>query len=148
MTAPGNPKIASLHPPGTATARPRRRVFVRDLVLAAEIGVHGHEHGQTQPVCINVDLLADDQGAPEPEGIGQVVCYEAVVTAIRHIVSGGHIQLVETLAERIAEACLADGRVAAVRIRVEKPAAITEAAGVGVEITRFRPGEGPESARF
>ena len=145
MTSQGSPKISPLHP----AAHPARcRIFVHDLTLEAEIGVHGHEHGQTQPVRINVDLLADEEGTPAPERLDRVVCYEAVVTDIRRIVASGHIKLVETLAERIAKACLEDGRVAAARIRIEKPAAIADAASVGVEITRYRAGEGPDSARF
>ena len=50
----------------------------------------------------------------------------------------GHVNLVETLAERIAEACLADLRVDAARGRVEKLAAIPEAASVGIEIERIQ----------
>jgi len=50
----------------------------------------------------------------------------------------GHVNLVETLAERIAGDCLADARVAAVRVRIEKPDVIANAQAVGVEIVRTR----------
>ena len=49
-----------------------------------------------------------------------MVDYEEVADAVRGIVAAGHVRLVETLAERIAEACLADPRVHLARIRVEK----------------------------
>ena len=119
-------------------ARISRRVFVRDLVLGAKIGVYTHERAGTQPVRINVDLGVVDDG-PLDDRIERTVCYEAIVEGIKGLLAAGHINLVETLAERIADLCLADRRVREVRVRVEKLGAIPEAAGVGVEIARERP---------
>jgi dihydroneopterin aldolase len=65
-----------------------------------------------------------------------VVDYEAVTTKIRAIVAGGHINLAETLAERIAQSCLDDRRVRAVTVRVEKLHALPGAESAGVEIER------------
>jgi dihydroneopterin aldolase len=53
-------------------------------------------------------------------------------------VAQGHVHLGETLAERIASACLADERVTGVRVRIEKPDIIPNARSVGVEIERLR----------
>jgi dihydroneopterin aldolase len=115
-----------------------RHVFVRDLRLEADIGVYQHEKGRTQPIRINVDLTVSE--AAHGDHLANVVCYESVVNRIKAIVAAGHLNLVETLAERIAAACLEDGRVSRARIRIEKLAAIPEAASVGVEIERARPG--------
>lgn len=136
MNSPSLGKVQPLH--RDAAAKRRRRVFVRDLVLDSQIGVHGHEKGRAQPVRINVDLTVDEPAGPQPDAIEAVVCYETVVSAIRDILGAGHVNLVETLAERIAEACLTDARVATARIRVEKLAPIPDAASVGVEIERTR----------
>ena len=68
--------------------------------------------------------------------LSRVVDYEAMADRVRTIVSGGHVRLVETLAERIAEACLADRRVQLARIRVEKLDIFADAASAGVEIER------------
>jgi dihydroneopterin aldolase len=65
-----------------------------------------------------------------------VVDYEKVAASVRAIVGAGHVRLVETLAERIAEACLADPRVHVVRVRVEKLDVFADAASAGVEIER------------
>lgn len=124
--------------PAGGTRRSRRRVFVRDLRLDAAIGVYGHEHGATQPVRINVDLWVDETGPAIDDRLENVVCYAAVVEGIKAIVAAGHVNLVETLAERIAELCLDDRRVARARVRVEKLAAVAEAESVGVEIERQR----------
>jgi dihydroneopterin aldolase len=120
-----------------------RHVFVHDLVLAAQIGVYPEEHGRTQRVRLNVDLAVRDDGA-QPlsrvavgrDELARVVDYSRIVAAIRAIVAAGHVRLVETLAERIAEVCLADARILSARIRVEKLDIYPDAAGVGVEIER------------
>ena len=145
-----NPRIAD-------AVRGLRHVFLRDLVLPARIGVHPHEHLGPQRVRINVDLTVEDEGAravtgdgvaalsrpPVGRPVGQdelsrVVDYEAVADAVRAIVGAGHVRLVETLAERIAEACLADRRVASARVRVEKLDIFADATSVGVEVERRR----------
>ena len=101
--------------PIASSARALRHMFLRDLVLTASIGVHPHEHAAPQRVRINVDLGVEDDGARalsrQPVGrdeLARVVDYEKLAERVRGIVAAGHVRLVETLAERIAEACLAD----------------------------------------
>jgi dihydroneopterin aldolase len=118
--------------------RSLRHVFVRDLVLQAFIGIHRHERRGPQPVRINIDLTVDDDRAIE-DRLEQVVDYETLVAAVKTLVASGHINLVETLAERIATISLSDHRVAAARVRVEKLNVVAEAVSVGVEIERLRP---------
>jgi len=67
-----------------------------------------------------------------------VVDYEVVTRDIRALVGAGHVMLVETLAERIAEQCLAYPRVQIARIRVEKLDVFADVGSVGVEIVRQR----------
>ncbi len=113
-----------------------RRLFVRDLVLPCEIGVYAHERGKRQRVRINVRLDIRDAAAPFGDHISDVVSYEHVVDQIRTIVDSGHLNLVETLAQRIADLCLDDRRVDRAWVRVEKLDVIADAGGVGVEIER------------
>ena len=115
-----------------------RRVFVRDLIVNAMIGVHGHERNDHQRVRINVDLAVPEADQTVQDRLSDVVCYEEITTAIRDIVAAGHINLVETLAEKIAARCLADSRVHSVRIRVEKLDVFEDASSVGIEIERVR----------
>jgi dihydroneopterin aldolase len=114
------------------------RLFVRDLELAGRIGVRAHERGRTQRLRLNLELVVATDDAPLADRYEKVVCYDEVVTAVRRLVAAGHVNLVETLAERIANLCLADPRVDAVKIRVEKLEVYADAASVGVEIERFR----------
>ena len=112
-----------------------RHVFIRDLELLAHIGIHGHEQTKHQPVRINVDLSVEDAQELE-DRLDRVVYYESITLRIRAIVARGHINLAETLAETIAEACLEDSRVKCARIRVEKLHAVPGAESAGVEIER------------
>ena len=123
-------------PPQIADEVPKlRRVFIRDLELLAHIGIHGHEQTKHQPVRINVDLAVEDALELE-DRLDRVVDYESITLRIRAIIAQGHINLAETLAEAVAEACLEDPRVKCARIRVEKLHAVPGAESAGVEIER------------
>lgn len=114
-----------------------RHVFVRDLVLEGEIGVYEHEKdGFRQPMRFNIDLTVRE--VAHGDALENVVCYEKIVNKVKDLLTEGHVNLVETLAERIASRCLEDARVEVARVRVEKLAAIQEVASVGVEIERQR----------
>jgi 7,8-dihydroneopterin aldolase/epimerase/oxygenase len=116
-------------------ARVLRQVFIRNLELLGHIGVHGHEQGKLQPIRINVDLAVEDLAQLEDK-LHAVVDYEAITQRIRAIVAAGHVNLAETLAERIATTCFEDVRVRKVRVRVEKLHAVPGAESAGVEIER------------
>jgi 7,8-dihydroneopterin aldolase/epimerase/oxygenase len=114
-----------------------RHVFIRNLELLAQIGVHGHEKGHLQPVRINVDLAVEDAVVLE-DRLDQVVDYEGITKKIRGLVGKGHTNLAEVMAERIAQLCFEDERVRRVRVRVEKLHALPGAESAGVEIERRR----------
>ena len=112
------------------------KVFVTGLRIDAEIGVYRHEIGRHQPLVVDVELDVPTAGA---ERLADTLNYETILTSARAIASVGHIELVETFAERLARACLEDARVTRARVRVEKPLALApDAVGAGVEITVVR----------
>jgi dihydroneopterin aldolase len=115
--------------------RQTRHMFIRDLVLDCWIGVHHFERDANQKVCINIDLTMDGS-RPLGDSIDNVLNYDEVITGVKAIIDGGHINLVETLADRIGDFCMANPLVLHARVRVEKPGAISEAAGAGIEIER------------
>ncbi len=115
-----------------------RHVFLRDMVLHASIGWYPHEHGTPQRIQVNVDLQVDE-GDGTDDALHRVVSYENVADAVRRIAGTGHVKLVETLAERIAEACLADPRVRVARVQVAKLDVFPDAASAGVAVERARP---------
>ena len=112
------------------------KIFVTGLKVDAQIGVYAHEKGRAQPLVVDVELDVPTAGASR---LADTVNYETIGEFARAIAAEGHIQLVEDFAERLARACLADGRVMRARVRVEKPLALApHAAAAGVEITVVR----------
>jgi 7,8-dihydroneopterin aldolase/epimerase/oxygenase len=122
-------------------ARRLRLVFVRGLALQARLGIYPHEKARPQRIVVGVELAVEDESAPAsvgPDDLRRVVTYERVVEVARAAAADGHTLLVETLAERIATAALADARVISARVTVEKPDAFPDAATVGVTVERSR----------
>ncbi len=128
-------EIAAL--PRTATA-PRRRVFVRGLMVDAFIGAYEKEQGAAQKVKIDLEIEVIEPSNPVSDRLEDVVCYNKLTQGIKAIIDEGHIRLVETLAERVAGLALSHAMVYSVLVRIEKPNAIAEAAGAGVEIMRTK----------
>ena len=136
-----NPNIVAQFTPAAREADEAGRwrlVRVCGLVLPVSIGIYDYEKQAPQRVCIDVELKVREGDGPIGDDIANVLSYEDIVNGIKAIVAAGHINLVETLAERIAEFCLADARVALARIGVDKLDIVPEAASVGVEIERSR----------
>jgi (5-formylfuran-3-yl)methyl phosphate synthase len=121
--------------PGRDTEVETDRVFVHDLILPVAIGAYDFERNKTQRVRFNVD--ADVRRAGHlAEDMRDIFSYDVIVDAIRLIISRGHVDLVETVAERIADALLAHPRLVAIKVRVEKLDVID--GSVGIEISRER----------
>jgi dihydroneopterin aldolase len=117
-----------------------RVVVIRDLELTAKIGVYTHERQDSQPIRINLAMTVGH--APVEDRLDDTVSYDAIVEGVKALLAEGHINLVETLAERIADLCLEQDLVEKVHVRVEKLHAVAEAAGVGAEIIKSAPPPG------
>ncbi|HEX4111130.1 MAG TPA: dihydroneopterin aldolase [Stellaceae bacterium] len=114
-----------------------RHILVRDLVVLCEIGVFPHEHGKKQRVRIALTLDIAEGGRPLEDKLAATVSYSDVIDRIRELAERGRVNLVETLAERIAAIGLADKRVRSATVRVEKLDIYPDGTIVGVEIQRF-----------
>jgi dihydroneopterin aldolase len=113
-----------------------RRIFVRDLMVAAHIGALRHEKDSPQRVRLNLELFVAEDVAEIDDRLENVLSYQHIVEGARALAQGPHINLVETMAEQIATFCLNDARVRWIRVRVEKLDIYTDAESVGVEIER------------
>ena len=114
------------------------RVFIRDLLLRAIIGINDEERVKRQDVVVNIELEADCLPAAASDAIDDAVNYRDVAKATIDLVENSRFFLVEKLAEEIARVCLRDQRVRRARVTVEKPAAVRFARSVGVTIERGR----------
>ena len=111
------------------------KVFVRGLRVEAEIGLHHHEQGRTQPLHIDIELTL----APHPiRSIRDTVNYDLLAGHARAIAASGHVDLVETFAETLARACLTEPHALSARVRIEKPQAMQGAEAAGVEVLLIR----------
>jgi FolB domain-containing protein len=115
---------------------PRNRIFVRDFVLPIRVGAYAHERDKLQRVRFNIEVDVLRLTHPTAD-MRDVVSYDLITDGIRMIVAQEHIALLETLAERVAAVVLANPRVSAATVRVEK--LDLGPGSVGVEIRRERP---------
>lgn len=116
----------------------RRQVFIRDLEIIASVGVFEHEKRYEQRIIVSADLTVRDNYDGSSDRLADVLDYSKVVEGIARLVQTEHMNLIETLAERIATQCLADSRVESVRVRIEKPDVLPSCRSVGIEIERRR----------
>lgn len=137
-TVPGNRLQApdADAPVTSRSARARRRVFIHRLELMASVGIFEVEKRYEQRILVSVDLDVRDDYDGISDRLDDVVDYGHVIDDVRRIVAERHFHLIETLAERIAEACLGDRRVTWVRVAVEKPDVVPGCAAVGIAIER------------
>ncbi|MDJ0981096.1 MAG: dihydroneopterin aldolase [Kiloniellales bacterium] len=127
-------------PPGSNEAK-GQRIFIRDLQLPCRIGVTKSERRNRQRLAINLDLEIEPRRVRK-DRIGEVVDYTDIIAEVRSIALESEFRLLESLAERLAQACFAHPRICGVQVRIEKLDLVSEAAGVGIEIDRRRPAKG------
>jgi len=116
-----------------------RRIFLREVLLDANIGIHDFERAGAQRLVINVDVFVPlAVSTPRHDRIAEVLDYDFVRLTIRRRIEQGHINLQETLIDDIARALLAHPGVAAVRVASEKPDVYEDVEAVGVEVFHFK----------
>ena len=116
-----------------------RRIFLREVLLDANIGIHAFEKAGAQRLVISVDLFVPlAMSTPRHDKINEVVDYDFVRTTIRNRIEQGHINLQETLVDDLARALLAHPAAIAVRVSSEKPDVYADVEAVGVEIFQFK----------
>jgi 7,8-dihydroneopterin aldolase/epimerase/oxygenase len=111
------------------------RVFVRGLRIEAEIGLNPHERGRSQPLVIDAMATLDPAA---PRHLRDTFNYELVQAAAQAVAEGGHVELAETFALRIAERLLAYPGVREATVSVGKPEALHAADLAGAELTLRR----------
>jgi dihydroneopterin aldolase len=130
--------------PETEAAVPADRVFLSNYVREVEIGAYAEEHGAPQRLRFDVVLEVARNTAHVDDTVGRVLNYDDLVRAIEDLAAGPRINLLETFAERLAQALLVDRRARRVHIRVQKLDRLPGGASLGCEITRVRTPETSE----
>lgn len=111
-------------------------VFISDLRIETLIGIYGWERKVRQTISLDLEMGADIRAAAATDAIEDTLNYKAVAKRLIAFVGGSEYQLVETLAEKIAEIVLNEFNVPWVRLTVHKPGAVRGSRDVGVIIER------------
>lgn len=114
------------------------RIVIRELLVRCVLGVDAEERREPQDVLITAALHADLRKAGASDRLEDAVDYRAVKKAILAAAERSRYRLIEALAERVAELCLAHAGVRRVDVVVEKPGSLRFARSAVVEITRGR----------
>lgn len=114
------------------------KIYVRDLSLRCIIGIYPDERKNRQDVLVNLMLEGPFSEAARTDNIEHTANYKTITKQIIQLVEDSEFFLVETLAEKISEVCLADPRVMRATVTLDKPGALRFARSVAVEIVRER----------
>lgn len=117
----------------------RRRIFFSQIALDARIGILEHELRATQPLHIDAEFDLVVRQKVEDQDIQSVLDYRLLRQAIVDECTRAHINLLETLSERVVDRIFNDfPDIRKARLRISKPLAFSDCAAVGIEITRER----------
>lgn len=123
-------------------------ITLTGLRLRGYHGVHGFERRDGQEFVIDVSLGLDTAVAARSDDLRDTVDYGQLADRLAEVVTGTPVNLLETLAGRLAEVCLADPRVAGCEVTVHKPAAPIRHDLTDVAVTvRRQAGTGPGPGR-
>ena len=113
-------------------------IALRGLTVRGYHGVYPEERRAGQDFVVDVTLGLDLRTAAASDDVADTVHYGELAEALAEIVAGEPVNLLETLAERLADRALADRRVARVRVSVHKPQAPIPLAFTDVAVTVVR----------
>ncbi|MBI3307448.1 MAG: dihydroneopterin aldolase [Candidatus Omnitrophica bacterium] len=114
------------------------KIFLEALEVRCIIGIFDWERKIRQKVLIDLEIPADIRRAAKTDRIQDALDYKRIAKHTLQFVSKSRFQLIETLAEKLAESLLAHFRIPEIKLRISKPGAIRGSKNVGIEIIRKR----------
>lgn len=112
-------------------------VFIKGLRVEAVIGVYAWERAITQPILIDIALETDITKAALSDDVKDALSYKEVCDDVSVWCKEIKAQLLEHLAEQLADKLLSKYNCQKITLSVAKPTAIKEANAVGVQMTRY-----------
>jgi dihydroneopterin aldolase len=120
------------------------RIVLTGLRARGRHGVYDFEREQGQDFLVDVVLEIDLGKAAASDDVADTVHYGELAERLVAVITGEPVNLIETLADRLAEACLSDPRVAAAEVTVHKPQAPIPHDFADVAVTLRRDQSRPE----
>jgi FolB domain-containing protein len=114
------------------------KIFIKDLHIQARVGHLVHERHATQNILINIAVWTDVSKSIVSTDLADTVDYVVIQKEVIRLAAENEYVLIETFANDILSACLADTRVEKAWVRLEKPHKFPESDAVGIELERAR----------
>ncbi|MDO6617450.1 MULTISPECIES: dihydroneopterin aldolase [unclassified Shewanella] len=112
------------------------KVLIRELKIETVIGIYEWEKQIQQILLIDLDMAWDNKMAAATDDYQHALCYESVSNRLTALITQKPVELIETVAEMIAECLMTEFKVEGVKVTVMKPGAVPTAVSVGVVIER------------
>ena len=111
-------------------------IYLKDLRINTIVGIYEWERRTRQTVIFDIEMGADISKAAGTDAIEDTLNYKAVAKRVISFVENSDFQLIETLAERVAEVLLREFKVPWLRLSLNKQGAVRDVRDVGVIIER------------
>jgi len=116
----------------------KRTVLIKDFIIYEIIGIHNHEKINKQKIIFNIVIDVNHNTIPNENNLSSVVDYEKITNKLLTLTKRKKYNFLESLAEDSFKEIFEDSRINSVKIKIEKPDAITNAKSVGVEVFKSR----------
>lgn len=111
-------------------------VFIRELKVDTVVGIYDWERRIRQSVVLDIEMGSDIARGARTDRIEDALDYKAVAKRVAGYVRESEFQLVETMAEKVAELVMQEFKVPWIKITLNKPGAVSGSRSVGVTIER------------
>ena len=116
----------------------KRTVLIKDFIIYEIIGIHQYEKSNKQKIIFNIVIDVNQNIFPDENNLSSIVDYEKITNKLENLAKNKKYNFLESLAEDSFNEIFADKRINSVKIKIEKPDAITNAQSVGVEVFKSR----------
>jgi len=116
----------------------KRSILIKDFTVNVIIGIHKHEKINKQKIILNIVIDVNKNTLPDENNISSIVDYEKITNKLENLTKYKNYNFLESLAEDSFKEIFEDKRINSIKIKIEKPDAITNAKSVGVEVFKNR----------
>jgi len=116
----------------------KRTVLIKDFIIYEIIGIHQNEKSNKQKIIFNIVIDVNQNIFPDENNLSSIVDYEKITNKLENLARNKKYNFLESLAEESFNEIFADKRINSVKIKIEKPDAITNAQSVGIEVFKSR----------
>ena len=116
----------------------KRTVLIKNFIIYEIIGIHENEKVNKQKIIFNIVINVNQNINPDENNLASIVDYEKITNKLENLAKNKKYNFLESLAEDSFNEIFSDRRINSVKIKIEKPDAITNAQSVGVEVFKSR----------